>query len=126
MTITHTWSVNRLEQINDGSGTVAHIQYNVHTTNGELSCHSSGMVTLNTDNIENFISYENLTEEILLEWVKESLGENLGNHEVNNAAWIDSVVNPPAPKFISQPLPWVNVVEETSATETPIEETPVE
>jgi hypothetical protein len=61
---------------------------------------------LNIDNIENFIQYQNLTEETLLGWVKEQLGENLGNHEINNAAWIESVKNPPAPRTISQPLPW--------------------
>lgn len=105
MAVTHTWSIIRLEQLNDGAGTVTEVFYNV-LSEDEISCNSSGCVTLDTDSIENFIDYENLTEEILLGWVKEKLGENLGNHEINNAAWIDSVKNPPAPRTISQPLPW--------------------
>ena len=47
-----------------------------------------------------------MSEETVLDWVKEKLGENLGNHEVNNASWIDSVVNPPAPRTVNSPLPW--------------------
>lgn len=105
MAVTHTWSIIRLEQLNDGTGTVVNIGYNVFSED-EISCNSSGGVQLNIDNIENFIRYQNLTEETLLGWVKEQLGENLGNHEVNNAAWIESVKNPPAPRTISQPLPW--------------------
>lgn len=105
MAVTHTWSITRLEQLNDGTGTVTEVFYNV-LSEDEISCNSSGSVRLDTDSIENFIQYQNLTEEILLGWVKEKLGENLGNHEVNNAAWIESVKNPPAPRTISQPLPW--------------------
>jgi tRNA/tmRNA/rRNA uracil-C5-methylase (TrmA/RlmC/RlmD family) len=105
MAVTHTWSIIRLEQLNDGTETVTEVFYNV-LSEDEISCNSSGGVQLNIDNIENFIQYQNLTEETLLGWVKEQLGENLGNHEINNAAWIDSVKNPPAPRTISQPLPW--------------------
>lgn len=105
MAVTHTWSITRLEQLNDGTGTVTEVFYNVFSED-EISCNSSGSVQLDTSNIENFIEYQNLTEEVLLGWVKEKLGENLGNHEINNAAWIESVKNPPAPRTISQPLPW--------------------
>jgi len=105
MAVTHNWSITKLEQLNDGTGTVIEIQYKVFSKN-EVSCESSGSVGLDTDSIDNFIEYENLTEEILLGWVKEKLGENLGNHEINNAAWIESVENPPEPRTISQPLPW--------------------
>ena len=106
MAITHTWSIRQLEQLNNGSGTVVRVQYNVNSTDGTVSTQSGGSVELDTKNIENFISYEDLTEELILDWVKEKLGPNLGNHEVNNASWIDSVVNPPAPKTISTGLPW--------------------
>ena len=108
MLITHTWSIESLEQLNDETGTVTNILYTVHSTDSDsdVSCNASGVVRLITENIENFIEYQDLTEEILLGWVKEKLGENLGNHEVNNASWINSVVNPPAPRTVSKPLPW--------------------
>jgi hypothetical protein len=106
MAITHTWSIRELVQLNDNSGTVVRVQYNVNSTDGTISTKSEGGVELETENIDNFISYESLTEELVLGWVKEKLGPNLGNHEVNNAAWIDSVANPPAPRTINSPLPW--------------------
>jgi hypothetical protein len=106
MTITHTWSIRELVQLNDASGTVVRVGYNVNSTDGNISTESGGGVDLDVKNIENFISYERLTERMVLSWVREKLGENLGNHEINNAAWIDSVVNPPAPKTIRSALPW--------------------
>ena len=106
MAITHTWSIGELVQLNDNSGTVVRVQYNVNSTDGTISTKSGGGVELETENIDNFISYESLTEELVLGWVKEKLGPNLGKHEVNNAAWIDSVVNPPAPRTINSALPW--------------------
>jgi hypothetical protein len=106
MAITHTWSIRELVQMNDNSGTVVRVRYNVTSTNGEISTQSDGAVELETENIENFVSYESLNEETVIGWVKEKLGESLGGHEVNNAAWIDAVANPPAPKTISTELPW--------------------
>lgn len=106
MTITHTWIVKELVQLNDNSGKVVRVRYNVNSTDGNISTQSGGNVELEIDNIENFISYENLTEELVLGWIKEKLGPNLGNHEINNAAWINSVVNAPVPKTIKTELPW--------------------
>ena len=106
MAITHTWSIRELVQLNDNNGTVVRVGYSVDSTDGNVSTQSNGSVELETENIENFVPYENLSEETTLAWVKEKLGPNLGNHEVNNAAWIDSVVNPPAPRTINSPLPW--------------------
>jgi hypothetical protein len=106
MAITHTWSIREMEQLNDGSGTVIRVGYNVNSTDGTVSTQSGAGVELQTENIENFIAYEDLTEELVLGWVKEKLGPNFGNHEINNAAWIDSVVNPPAPRTIRTELPW--------------------
>jgi hypothetical protein len=135
MSVTHTWSIERLEQLNNETGTVANIFFKVYSVDGDVNCTSSGMVDLNTENIEEFIDYEDLTEELLLEWVKERLGENLGNFEINNAAWIDSVLNPPAPRVITKPLPWIPseepvveepVVEETTTEEPVVEETTTE
>lgn len=109
MLITHIWSIQSLEQLNNGTGTVTNILYKVHSSDSDsgVSCNTTDKVELiQTENIENFIEYQDLTEEIVLGWVKEKLGQNLGNHEVNNASWINSVVNPPAPRTISKPLPW--------------------
>jgi hypothetical protein len=106
MSITHVWNIRELVQLNDDSGTVVRVEYVVNSNDGDISCSSGGSMELQTANIENFISYEDLSEEIVLGWVKENLDENLGNHEINNAVWINSVLNPPEPKTISLDLPW--------------------
>lgn len=106
MLITHEWSINEMQQLNDGSGTVVSVSYVVKSTDGNFSIQSSGTVELQTENIENFILYENLTEDIVIGWVKEKLGPNLGNHEINNSSWINSINNSPKPKTISENLPW--------------------
>ena len=108
MAITHNWSIRHLNQLNDGTGTVCEIFYHIESRDGDISIDDGGVVRLNTENIENFISYESLTEEVVLNWVKDSLGEQVNNIESNNASWIDSVKNPPAPRTITAPLPWSN------------------
>lgn len=106
MAVTHNWSITEMVQLNDNSGTVIRAGYRVKSSDGEVSTQSMGMVELETENIENFIPYEQLTEEIVLGWIKSKLGPNLANHEINNASWIDSVINPPKPTTIQSPLPW--------------------
>jgi hypothetical protein len=106
MKITHTWSIKNLDQLNDDKKIVANVNFEVESTNGTISTRSGGMVKLETDNLSNPIPYADLTQEIVIGWVKSELGPNLGNFEVNNAAWINSVVNPPKPKTITEQLPW--------------------
>jgi hypothetical protein len=49
-------------------------------------------------------NYQNLSNQF--NSVKENLIKKVSNLEVNNASWIDSVVNPPAPRTINSTLPW--------------------
>jgi hypothetical protein len=108
MAITHTWSIKKLDQLNDGKKIVANVNFEVESTNGTISTRSRGMIRLDTDNLTNPITYEDLTQETILNWVKSKLGPNLGNYEVNNAAWINSVANPPKPRVIAEELPWLS------------------
>lgn len=109
MTVTHTWNIEDLKQLNDGTGTVCEVEYSIDSSDGEVNRRHHDIVNLNTENIENFISYQDLTEEIVLNWVKESLGEERKNHiESHCERIIDLIKNPPAPAIISTPLPWEN------------------
>ena len=106
MAITHTWTVTNLSQINDGSKIVESVEFEVLSSDENISTTTRGMVKLNTVDLIDPIPYENLTEEIVLGWVTELLGPSLGHFETNNTLYIESIVNPPAPKIISEPLPW--------------------
>lgn len=106
MEITHTWKVRKLIQRNDDSGTVIQVFYKVHSTNGERYYVSPGGVELDTENITNFVSYENLTEELVVSWIKNKLGSDLGGHEKLNIEKINSFKNVIASDIKVRNLPW--------------------
>jgi hypothetical protein len=104
--ITHEWSIIKLIQKNDGMGTVTSVHYNVKSTYKDLSISTDAQVDLPPPTDENnYILYEHLTEEKVLEWTKETLGETLGNHELCNSEWLLKQ-RPENPETISEPLPW--------------------
>jgi hypothetical protein len=106
MEITHTWKIRKLIQKNDGSGLVIQVYFKVHSTDGEYYYVSAGNVELDTDNIENFISYQDLTEEQVIIWVKNELGSDSESLEQINTDWINTATNPiPSPTKIEK-LPW--------------------
>lgn len=106
MEITHDWKIRRLIQKNDNSGIVKQVFYKVHSTNGEYFAISAGNIELETEDILNFIPYVDLTEELVVEWVKNKLGPNLGNHEQYNTDYILSVRSPVPPEVKEDNLPW--------------------
>lgn len=109
MEITHTWKITKLVQKNDGTGTVIQVFYKVHSTDGEHFYVSAGNVELdaNIQEWQNFIPYVDLTEEIVIEWVKSKLGPDLGNHEQINTDQINLIKNPPTSSVIIKDLPWI-------------------
>ena len=117
MTITHNWQVKKLVQKNDGSGLVIQVFYRVRSTDGEYSRTSIGDVKLETENISNFVPYQNLTEELIIQWIKDKLGPNSEDLEQMNTDWIITTKNPstkveklpwipePAPEPVPEPTP---------------------
>lgn len=106
MEITHNWDIRKMIQKNDGTGTVIQVYFKIYSTDGTYSYMSSGNVELDTNNIQNFISYQNLTEELVVAWVKDKLGESVSNYEQVNIDWINNAKNPPVPPTKVEPLPW--------------------
>lgn len=89
MEITHTWKVDRLDKINDGTGIVKNIAAYVLSTNGEVSVSAPTEVELTIDNIQDFIEFENLTEDLVISWVKTNLGEHVNYLELENEKFIE-------------------------------------
>lgn len=106
MAITHTWKVKKLVQKNDGSGLVIQVFYKVFSTDGQRDYASAGNVELITENISNFVPYDQLTEELVIGWVKDKLGVDLGNHEQINSDWIIAAENSIIPTTKVEELPW--------------------
>jgi hypothetical protein len=66
----------------------------------------SGSSQFSTEDVGTFIPYADLTEEIVIAWIKETLGENgIISIEACIQGQIDSQINPPQVP-VNTPLPW--------------------
>jgi hypothetical protein len=92
MTITTTWAIAQLEhETADGFVFTAH--WTASATNGEFSASSYGSIGF--ERPDNLIPYEDLTEEIVVGWVKEEFGkEKVDEIEAALAANIESQIHP--------------------------------
>ena len=106
MEITHTWKVRKLVQKNDENGLVIQVFYKIYSTDGEYSYVSAGTIELGTENISNFIPYQDLTEEIVLQWIRDKLGSNSEDLEQINSDWIYNEKNPIPSSIKVEKLPW--------------------
>jgi uncharacterized phage-associated protein len=127
MEIAHTWKVRKLIQKNDGSGLVIQVIYKVYSTDGQYSYNSGGNVELETENLSNFVQYSDLTEELVLQWIKDKLGPNSGDLEEINTDWINAARNPiPSPTKVEnlpwEPEPTLEPVPEPTPEPTPVPE----
>ena len=63
---------------------------------------------LNSEKSSVFVPYDNLTEEIVIEWVKEVIGKQaIENYKENVESKIDSILKPKE-SLKETPLPWVS------------------
>ena len=111
MTILNTWNVVQMDAYPTEDGEVD-VVFNVHwTLTGEQTVggepvtgyvYSSQAITLDAD--EPFVPFAQLTEELVLNWVKAAMGtETIAAHEANVLQQIEDKKNP---KVVTPPLPW--------------------
>lgn len=104
---TYTWAVTALytETVGTEQDYVVIANYNVDGTDGTYSASLSNIARFSTENVENFVPYANLTEEIVIGWIQEELGpDGVANLEACIQGQIDSQINPPVTPEIT-PLP---------------------
>jgi hypothetical protein len=72
---TFTWSINTLER-HTSSGIVYAVHYNINATDGTYSAGDYGSVSLLPPPEEGYdvIAYDDLTEELCVQWAKQALG----------------------------------------------------
>ena len=109
MSVTHTWSITELKELNDGTGTVSSVSYLIQTVDNDdqtINIQSSGEIFLNTDNISNFIPYQELTESEVIGWVR-SYFLYYTNVELQHQAFIEEqkTLNTPN-RVITGTIPW--------------------
>ena len=113
MAITHTQTVSGLTILNNADNIVSDV------TVKTVSVDDSNPSVLTIESEENyqvdtsggtgasgFVAYADLTQSAILAWTPVADGLSSSNTEINQAAWIESVKNPPAPTNISKALPF--------------------
>jgi len=105
MSITYQWKIENLQTFSDEtqSKIVFMVGWKVTGSNGQQSSAVYGMQSINYDEQKPFVLYENLTEQYVLDWVKDSMGEKVGQCEKDIASQIDNQVNP---QPVVASLPW--------------------
>lgn len=106
---TYTWTTTNLYTINlaTESDYVVTALYNVSATDGTYSASLSNSCQFTVDDDKpNYVPYEDLTNDIIIAWVKETLGEN-GVTSITACldGQIESQVNPPVTPQ-NTPLPF--------------------
>ena len=105
---TINWAVTALhtKKIKTKSNFVVMANYEVIGINGDFTASISNTAQFSTDTITGFIPYADLTNEIVVSWIKEGLGaDGVTNFEACVQGQINSLINPPVASDLT-PLPF--------------------
>jgi hypothetical protein len=106
--INYTWIVTQLltETIEGNENYVVIAHCETIGVDGEYSASVPNVIQFSTEDVTVFIPYEDLTEEMVIAWIKESLGEEgVLLIEASIQAQIEAQKNPPVSPE-NTPLPW--------------------
>lgn len=99
-------SIRCLKEVDQYTDVVYEVAWRVFASKGTYSADAYGSAYLLFEESDNFIPYEDLTEEDVLEWVFNSMGEGRKT-EIENSVTND-LNNLIQPKFVANPLPWAS------------------
>ena len=113
MAITVTKTVTGLTILNNADKIVSEVEV---TTKSVDDSNPSVLTIEATENFEvdtsggtgasGFVAYDSLTQSAILAWTPVADGLSSSNTVINQASWIESVKNPPAPTEVSKALPF--------------------
>jgi len=105
---TYNWNVTALytETIAGEQNYVVIANYEVTGVDGTYSASLSNIARFSTESVTPFIPYAELTEDIVIGWIQQTLGEDgVNNIYACIQGQIDSQINPPVVP-VNTPLPW--------------------
>ena len=113
MAITVTKTVTGLTILNNADNIVSEVEV---TTKSVDDSNPSVLTIEATENFSvetsggtgasGFVAYASLNQSAILDWTPVKDGLANSNSVINQASWIESVKNPPAPAEVSEALPW--------------------
>ena len=75
MATTYTWSIQQMDRLTS-DGFVVTVHYNVSAVDGDYSASTYGTVGYTEQPGEQYVPYDQLTEQQVVGWVQESLGKD--------------------------------------------------
>ena len=113
MAVVHTQTVEALTILNNADNIVSEVA--VQTVSYDDSNQSNTTIdSINYFSVDTsggtgasgFVAYASLSQSAILAWTPVAEGLASSNTVINQAAWIESVKNPPAPAEVSKALPF--------------------
>ena len=115
MAIQHSRTITNLEVLNSGDTDVV-CQVEVEFTSYDDSDQERTTITSDqtfelatedrSSSSDGWVAYASLTAAIVEDWLGSELTDAETRTQAGHTAWIDSVLNPPAPPTVSKALPW--------------------
>lgn len=111
MAITNTWTVVQMDCYPEADGetdVVFTVHWTLTGTDGTYTGSVYGSQAVALDSGADFTPYADLTEEQVIGWVQDAMGEEqVASYEANVANQIADQANPPV---VTPPLPWAPAV----------------
>jgi hypothetical protein len=108
MTITYRWdivSVSCVPSANSLKNVVSEIHWQLFANDETNTANVYGAVGVEGVDPDNFINYEDLTKEQIIEWAELAIGEDkIEIHKSALASQLSALSNP---QKVSRPLPWI-------------------
>ena len=105
----YTWSIDSLNcfpSLNNENNVVNKVNWRVSATDETYFVNAYGEQALLSKTSGDFIPYVDLTEIIVIDWVKESLGaDQVASIQTSLDNQITALIKPP---IVTLPLPWAN------------------
>ena len=113
MAITVTKTVTGLTILNNADKIVSEVEVTTKSVDDSnpsvLTIEGSESFQVDTSGgtgASGFVAYASLTQSAILAWTPVADGLSKSNTSTNQAAWIESVKNPPAPTQVNEALPF--------------------
>lgn len=107
MATTYSWKINAMYTVQQPDPDyVVNVLWTLTGVDGEYTASIGGNTVFDSTQSTPFTPYDQLTEQIVLGWVQEALGEQgIANYEANVQGQINSMITPPVSPE-NTPLPW--------------------
>jgi len=103
-----TWSINQCNRYSNHESGLEDVIFNLHWdcvgVEGEHRARAYGTRSLDLEDLNDFTSYSDLTEEQVMGWLQDALGEEVESTEANIQTQLDALITPP----VLVGIPWGN------------------